>query len=47
MNNAGGAWDNSKKWVENDGQPQKDGEGKGVSADFKEIIGGAVPKGTA
>jgi inorganic pyrophosphatase len=40
MNNAGGAWDNSKKWVENDGQPPN------PSSEFLSIIGKAVKKGT-
>merc|ERR1711871_393113 len=43
MNNAGGAWDNSKKWVENDGQPDAEGNPR---VEFKEVIGYAVPKST-
>lgn len=40
MNNAGGAWDNSKKWVENDGQPDS------TSEEFMKIVGHPVPKKT-
>jgi len=33
MNNAGGAWDNSKKWVENDGPELKDAAGTTIKVE--------------